>query len=458
MRVIICGAGQVGYNIASYLAREENDVTVIDLQPSLVAQINDELDVNGIVGHASNPDVLKSAGATDADLIIAFTQSDEVNMVACQIAHSLFSVPKKIARVREQAYRDPAWANLFSRAHMPIDVIISPEDILAQEIYQRLSIPGTTFVVPLAENKAHIIGVSCDENCPILNTTLHQISALFSDLSFRIISILRKGKPIIPSPEEQILEDDEVYFVVDTDHLDRTMKAFGHDKEKARRIVIAGGGQIGLRLSKLLKENTKTNIKIIESNEERASYLSEQLPDVIVLHGNSLDNDILEEASIDHVETYVALTNDDESNILGSLLAKQSGCNRVITLVNNKSYSNLVGPKLGVDAIVSPRSTIVANIMQHVRRGRIKGLHSLGNGFAEVMEVEVSEAASVVNTDIEDLALPSDVVLGAIIRDDDVIIPDGKETIRARDHVIVLSSQEQAQEVEKMFSIQVDLF
>ena len=341
---------------------------------------------------------------------------------------------------------------------MPIDVIISPEDVLAQEIYQRLSIPGTTFVVPLVDEKAHVIGVTCDEHCPLLNTALDQLRGLFSDLSFRVIAILRGGQSIIPSPEEQILDGDEVYFVVDTDHIKRTMAAFGHDEKEARRIVIAGGGHIGLQLAKLLKNNTNTNLKIIESNPERAQYLSEQLQNVIILNGNSLDSDLLQEASIDHVETYVSVTNDDESNILGSLLAKQQGCDRVIALVNNKAYSTLVGPKLGVDAIVSPRSTIVANIMQHVRRGRIKAIHSLGSGFAEVIEVEISETAAVVNTDIEDLALPADVVLGAIVRDDEVIIPAPNDTIRAKDRVIILSSQDKAQEVEKMFSVQVDLF
>jgi len=458
MRVIICGAGQVGYNIAAYLAREENDVTVVDLKPSLIAQINDELDVNGVVGHASNPDVLKAAGANDADMLIAFTQSDEVNMVACQIAHSLFGVPKKMARVREKAYRDPAWSNLFSRAHMPIDVIISPEEVVAKEIYQRLSVPGTTFVVPLSEGKAHIIGVICENDCPVLNTPLGQISALFPDLAFRVIAILRKGQTIIANEDHQILAGDEVYFVVDTQHMSRVMSAFGHEEEEARRIVIAGGGHIGFEIVKQLREFDRgTQIKIIEANAERAQFLSEQMSDTIILHGSALDKDILEEASIDNVETFVAVTNDDESNILGSLLAKQYGCERVITLVNNNAYASLVGP-LGVDALVSPKAIVVSTIMQHVRRGRIKGLYSLGNGVAEVIEAEVSETASIVNTVIEDLVLPHDVVLAAIIRQGQVIIPQEKDSIRAGDTVIILASQKQAQTVEKMFSVQVDLF
>ena len=204
MRVIICGAGQVGYSIASYLAREENDVTVIDTNPQLIAQLNDELDVNGIVGHASNPDVLNRAGANDCDLLLAVTLSDEVNMVACQIGHSLFGVPKKIARIREQAYLDPAWANLFSRAHMPIDVIISPEVVVANDIYQRLSVPGTTYVITLAEEKVHIVGVICKEDCPVVNTPLGQLANLFPDLSFQVVVILRGTKAIIPDQHEQL--------------------------------------------------------------------------------------------------------------------------------------------------------------------------------------------------------------------------------------------------------------
>lgn len=458
MRVIVCGAGQVGYSIASYLCKEDNDVTVIDHDARLIAQINDELDVNGICGHASNPEVLNMAGANEADMIIAVTHSDEVNMVACQVAHSLFSVPKKIARIRQQDYLSPAWSNLFSRAHMPIDVIISPEQVIAEDIYQRLSVPGTTFVITLAEGKAHMVGVICGENCPVVNTPLKQLETLFKNLSFKVMGILRNNKAIIPTPDEQLFFGDEVYLVADTKHLSRVMAVFGHEEKEARRIVIAGGGSIGLGLAKLLlKQGRGTQIKIIEQNEQRAEYLSENLENVIVLRGNGLDKDILEEASIDHVETLVAVTNDDESNILGSLLAKQAGCERVITLVNNNSYSPLIGP-LGIDAMVSPRSTIVSTIMQHVRRGRIRGLHNLRDGFAEVFEAEVSDSTGLVNSAIKDVPWPPEVILGAIIRDEGVIIPKPEDMIKAGDLLIILASQEQAKALEKIFSVQVDLF
>lgn len=458
MRCIICGAGQVGYSIASYLAREENDVTVIDKNHKLVNQINDELDVNGIVGHASNPEVLNNAGANEADMIIAVTHSDEVNMVACQVAHSLFSVPKKIARIREQSYLAPAWSKLFSRAHMPIDVIISPEIIVAQDIFQRLSVPGTTYVISLAEDKVHIAGVICMSDCPILNTPIGQLGTLFPELSFKVLTILRNNKPIIPAPDEQILSNDEVYFVAKTKHLQRVMAMFGHEEQEARSIIIAGGGNIGFNLAKMLKENERGSyVKVIERNEDRAAFLSENLEDMIILQGSSLDREILEEASIETTETLVAITNDDESNILGSLLAKQYGCERVITLINNNAYSPLIGP-LGIDAMISPRSTIVATIMQHVRRGRIRGLYNLRDGFAEVMEAEVSESTNLANKKISELGLPVDSVVSAIIREGDVFIPDDDDVIHTDDVVIVLALQGNAQALERIFSVQVDLF
>lgn len=458
MRVIICGAGQVGYSIASYLAREENDVTVIDSNARLVSQINDDLDVNGIHGYASNPDVLSAAGANEADMLIAVTHSDEVNMVACQVAHSLFGVPKKIARIREQDYLRPAWSNLFSRAHMPIDVIISPEQVIAEDIFQRLSVPGTTFVVLLAKGKAHMVGVICQADCPVVNTPLRQLEQLFPELSFKIMAILRNNRPIIPGPDDQLYVGDEVYFFVDTRHLTRVLAAFGHEEGEARRIVIAGGGSVGYGLAKLLvKQGRGAHVKIVESNEARAEFLSEHLGNVVVLRGNGLEREVLEEASIENVETLVAVTNNDESNILGSLLAKQYGCKRVITLVNNNSYTPLIGP-LGIDAMVSPRSTIVSTIMQHVRRGRIRGLHNLRDGFAEVFEAEVSDTSFMVNKTVEDITLPESVILGGIIRGDEVIVPGPYDMVRAGDTMVILATQDQAKAVEKMFSVQVDLF
>lgn len=458
MRVIICGAGQVGYSIAAYLAREENDVTVIDIDPHLIAEINDDLDVNGIVGHASTPDVLSQAGADECDLIVAVTHIDEINMVACQVAHSLFNVPKKIARVRAQSYLDPVWANLFSRAHMPIDAIISPEVELARAINERLSIPGTTNVFSLAHGRVHLVGVICNDNCPVINTQIRQLNVLFPDLPISIALILRGNKIMIPDPNEQLLTHDEVYFFTDAEHLQRAMAAFGHEEKAARQICILGGGNIGLYLAKLLQqEQKKVNIKIIENNEARAHHLSEELQNVIIIHGDGLQQEILEEANVGQTETLIAVTNDDETNILGSLLAKQYGCERVITLVNKPTYRTLV-TSLGIDAVVSPRASTVSTIMKHVRRGRVKAVHTLRDNVAEVIEAEVSETSALANKLLGEADLPAEVIIGAVVRREDVIMPTPDLMILPGDHIIVLAKAGQAREVEQLFTVQVDLF
>lgn len=458
MRVIICGAGQVGYNIAAYLAREDNDITVVDRESALISRINNELDANGIVGHASDPEILAQAGAAECDLLIAVTFSDEVNMIACQVAHSLFNVPKKIARIRRQTYLDPAWSNLFSRAHMPIDVIISPEIEVARVINQRLHIPGTTNVTSLAGGRVYLVGVLCNGNCPVVNTQLKQLGGLFPELDISVAAIMRNGNLFLPGPNDQIRAGDEVFIFVDAPHLKRALSVFGHEEKEARNIVILGGGSIGYYLADLLNSNYKDmQVKLIEQNPARARMLAEKLPNTIVLNGDGLSQDVLREASIESVETLVALTNDDETNILGSLLAKQQGCQRVITLVNKPAYGTMMS-SLGIDAVVSPRSSTVSRIMQHVRRGRIKELHTLRDGIAEAIEAEVSESTLIANKTLGSLHLPEGVVIGPVLRKDKVIMPSPGHVIRPGDHILTFVMQGQGPKVEKMFSVPVDLF
>ncbi len=458
MKVLICGAGKVGQGIAAYLSKEENDVTVIDSNDQLIAEINDTLDARGLTGHAASPDMLNQAECGSMDMVIAVTNSDEVNMMVCQVAHSLFGVPKKIARIRDQGYLKPEWANLFSRTHMPIDVIISPEVVIAEDIHQRLAVPGSTYVAPLADKQAYLLGVICAEDCPLLNTPLNQFDLLFPDLPFRIMAIIRDNKSILPTGEEQLDVGDEVYFVTKTQYLKRAMSVFGHNEDEARRLIIMGGGNIGYGLAKLLEARGRgVHIKIIEPQEARAVFLSENLPNVIVLQGDGLDHTLLEEASVKDAETFIAVSNDDENNILGSLLAKRAGCDRVVTLVNNDIYSPLIGP-LGVDTIVSPRSIVVATIMQHVRRGRIKGIHNLRDGFAEIVEAEVTESASVAGKTIEEIGLPDDVRVALIQRDNEIYMPKLDFEIKKGDLMVVLASQARANDVERLFAVQVDLF
>lgn len=458
MRVIICGAGQVGYNIAAYLARENNDITVVDTDPRAIARVNDELDANGIVGHASRPDVLDRAGANDAELLIAVTHSDEVNMVACQVAHSLFNIPKKIARIRERNYLDPAWSNLFSRAHLPIDVVISPEAEVAKAINSRLEIPGTTSVMALAGGKVYLLGVICKARAPVANTPLMRLVGIFPDLAVEIAAISRKGNIIFPGAQDQMLEGDEVFFFCDAKHLRAALSAFGHEEAEARNIVIMGGGNIGLYLAEMLDEQgRRTRVKIIERNEARARILSERLPQHVIINGDALQHEILVEANIAQAETMIAVTDDDEANILGSLLAKQNGCARVITLINKANYAPLIG-NLGIDVAVSPRASTVSTIMQHVRRGRIRALSSLCNGELEVIEIEVSESSSFVNVPLIDLEIPDHVVIGAIVRNGQVIMPKPFTIIKPGDHVMIMAPEPQMPSVEKLFVAQVDLF
>lgn len=458
MKVIVCGAGQVGFNIARYLAIENNDVTVIDQSAELIGRVNDSLDVQALVGHASHPDVLEQAGAPDADMLIAVTYADEVNMVACQIAHSLFNVPTKIARIRQQSYLNPMWADLFSRDHMPIDVIISPEIEVARAIGRRMSVPGAFDMIPLADDKVRVIGVRCTDKCPIVHTPLRQLTSLFPELNIIVVSIIRDGVATVPTSSDQMLPGDEVYFVADAAHVPRAMAAFGHDEKSARRVVVIGGGNIGLNLARELYEARQgITAKIIEIDRDRARRVAQALPGVTVIQGDALENDILEEANVATAGTVVAVSNDDETNILASLLAKRYGVERAVTLINKATYGPLI-TTLGIDVVVSPRAITVSTILQHVRRGRIRAVHSLGDGFAEVIEAEALETSPLVGEPLSEIDLPAGVIVGAIYRDGAVIIPRGTTVIEGSDRIILLATSESVKKVEKMFAVRLEFF
>jgi len=442
MKVIICGAGQVGSNIARHLAAEANDVTVIDSSPELIQKISDTLDVKAMVGFASFPNVLEQAGASDADMIIAATYSDEVNMVACQVAHSLFNVPTKVARVRQQIYLREDYMALFSADHMPIDVIISPELEVAKAVARRLLLPGASEMIPLAGDKVRLIGVRLGEDCPIINTPLRQLTALFPDLNINVVAIMRGDTQFVPHGDDQMLVKDEVYFVADTKHMMRAMAAFGHEEREAQRIVIVGGGNIGLCLAGLLEARTPSvSTKIIERDRERAEQIAQSLTRTMVLHGDALDPEIL----------------DDETNILVSLLAKRYGCQRTVALINKQTYNSLFSV-LDIDAVVNPRAITVSTILQHVRRGRVRAVHTIGDGFGEVLEVEAMETSGIVGMPIRDLKLPQGAIVGAIVRDGEVVIPRGSGVVRANDRVIVFSTEAVVKKVEKMFAVRLEYF
>ncbi len=458
MKVIVCGAGQVGSSIARHLASENNDITVIDNSPELIRKLSDSLEVRGIVGFASQPDVLEQAGAEDADMIVAVTYADEVNMVACQVAHSIFKVPTKIARVREQSYLNPIWADLFSRDNMPIDVIISPEIEVARAILRRLQIPGAFNSIPFADGKVRVIGVRCDENCPVINTPLKQLAGLFPDLDILVVGIMREDKLIVPDGAEQMLPGDEVYFVAADNHVARAMLAFGHEEIEARRVLIIGGGNIGIYLARFIGENYPgMKLKIIEIDEGRAKNAAQALSDALVFHGDALDPEVLSEAHIGDTEAVISVTNDDEINILSSLLAKRYGARRALTLVNKMTYGPLI-TDLGIDVVIDPRATTVSTILQHVRRGRVMSVHSLGETVGEVIELEALETSPLVGRAIKDIELPDDVMIGALVREGEVIIPTGASEVKADDRVILFAATAAVKKVEKMFSVRLEFF
>ena len=458
MKVIVCGAGQVGFNIAHYLAGEQNDVTVIDQRPELVRKVSDSLDVQAILGHASHPSVLEQAGAADADMIIAVTAADEVNMIACQVAHCLFEVPTKIARVRSQSYLQPMWSTLFTSEHLPIDVVISPEIEVARAIIRRLQVPGAIDVIPLAGDRVRLIGVRCDDKCPLINTPLRHLTALFPELNIVIVSIVRDGQAMVPGAGDRMLDGDEVYFVADTKHVSRAMAAFGREDQASRRIVVLGGGNIGLFLAQQIEaDHPEASVKVIEAGKERAEFVAKSLKSAVVLNGDALDPEILREASVSAAETVVAVTNDDETNILAGLLAKRHGTHQVMALINKTSYNALVGP-LGIDVVISPRAITVSNILQHVRRGRIRGVHSMHEGFGELIEADALETSSLVGRPLREINLPPGVLIGALVRGEQVISPRGATIIQSGDRVVLFSAAASVKKVEKMFSVRLEYF
>ncbi|TNE42649.1 MAG: Trk system potassium transporter TrkA [Alphaproteobacteria bacterium] len=458
MKVIICGAGQVGFGIARQLSAEDNHVTVVDQSAELISHVTERLDVQGIIGHGSHPEVLEQAGARDADMLIAVTYFDEVNMVAAQVAHSIFSVPLKIARVRAQSYLSPLWSDLFSRDHMPIDVVISPELEVASTILRRLDVPGAFETADFADRRVQVVGVHLDENCPIVNTQLKQLTELFPDLNAIVVGISRDEKLYVPRSTDQMLVGDDIYLSVEATHVERTLDIFGHEEREARRVVILGGGNIGLYLAQQLEASAaRINLKIIERDKERAEFVADQLERTVVLHGDGLNQDLMREAGIGEAETIIALTNQDQVNVLACVLAKKEGCQRALCLVNDNSYTGLSG-SLGIDAFIDPRAKTVSTILRHVRRGRIRDLYSIENGAAEVIEAEALETSPLAGKPLKEADLPDGIMIGAIVRDDEVIIPRGNTVVETHDRVILFAQRSAVHKVEKLFRVSLEYF
>ena len=458
MKVIICGAGQVGWQIARHLSGERNDVTVVDNNPDLVRRATDSLDVQGIAGFASYPDVLERAGARDAEMIIAATHSDEVNMVTCQVAHSVFGINRKIARLRSQSYLDAIYSDLYRRDHLPIDVVISPEREVAAAALQRLSAPAAFDTEVFMDGKAQLLGITIEEACPVVNTPLRQLTDLFSTLRTVVVGVRREGTLFAPEAKDQLFVGDDCYVFCHTDDIARTMEIFGKKVTKQERIVLVGGGNVGLAVAQTLEARTKRiRAKVIEKNRTSAERAAEALERTIVLNGDGLDAALLAEAGIARADAMLAVTDDDKTNMLSCVRAKAEGCPYVIALINDPTLVPMMAP-LGIDAYINPRATTVSSILRHIRHGRVRSVYSIGDAEAEVIEAEVLSTSPMAGKRISEIDFPEGVLVGAVRKGREVIRPLGSTRIDDGDVIALFALAKDVPEVERLMQVSIDFF
>ena len=457
MRIIICGAGRVGSTIARYLVEDGNDVVVIDINANRLNELSSTLEIRPIVGFASYPSVLEQADAQDADMLIAVTASDEVNMVTCQAANSLFKVPTKIARLRSNEYTRQRWRKFYTHDALPIDVVISPEVEIARSIGRNISFPGAFEVIPLAMDKVYLLGIHCDEVCPMINTPLRQLTNLFPDVNAVVAALVRNSKLIITDSDTRILAGDDVYVIVPSESVRRILTLFGRDQERSQSVLILGGNNIGLNLARYLEKASHMRVTLVEENEKRAKFLAETLSQTTVIHGDFLNTALLEEADIDIVETVIAVSSADEDNILATLMAKKYGVEQTISVIEKQLYSQLV-VNLGIDVIIDPGDIMVSTILQHVRRGKIYAAYSIRSGLCEVLEADVFDTFEYAGKALRDVRLPAGVIIGAIVRDVDVLPLRGDTIIEKGDRLVLFSDADAVKQVEKMFSVGLEFF
>ncbi len=458
MKVIICGAGQVGWQIARHLSSEKNDVTVVDNNSELVNRATETLDVQGIAGFASYPDVLERAGAEDADMIIAATHSDEVNMVTCQVAHSVFAIPRKIARLRSQSYLDAIYADLYRRDHLPIDVVISPEREVAEAVLKRLRAPSAFDIESFLDDKVQLLGIQMEEDCPVLNTPLRQLTDLFSTLSVIVVGVRREGSLFAPEPGDQLFAGDQIYVFTKTTDMDRTMEVFGKSAKRQSRVVILGGGNVGLAVAKALETHTdRIRAKVVELNRSVAEVAADALERTVVLNGDGMNLELMNEAGVPRADAILAVTDDDKVNLLTSVRAKSVGCQMSICLINDPSLVGLMDP-LNIDAYINPRTQTVSSILRHIRHGKVREVYSLGDAEAEVIEAQVLPTSPVSGKAIRDIDFPEGVLVGAILKGNEVVKPTGRTRIDEGDIVTLFALADDIPEVERLLQVQIDFF
>lgn len=458
MKIIICGAGQVGWQIARQLSGEANDVSVVDNNPVLVRRATDTLEVQGVIGFASHPHVLEAAGAKDADMIIAATHSDEVNMVTCQVAHSVFNVTRKIARLRAQTYLEPQYSNIFQRDHMPIDVVINPEYEVSQAALRRIAAPTTFDVQDFLEGRVRLAGISLDEECPVLNTALRQLTELFSTLRAIVVGVRRGARLFAPEPEDQLFAGDQIYVVAESSDLPRTLEIFGKPLARQERVVVIGAGNVGLSVAKALEsQRERVRVKVIERDRGRAELAADALERTIVLNGDGMESEILAEAGIDKADAVLAVTDDDKVNLLVCVRAKAMGCKIAIALINDPSLAPLMD-HLGIDAHINPRATTVSSILRHVRHGRVRSIYTIGDGEAEVIEAQVLSTSPMAGKTISEVDFPEGALVGAVLKSGKLVKPVSTTLLETGDLLVIFALKKDVPEVERLLQVAVEYF
>lgn len=454
MKIIILGAGQVGASVAEVLAKESNDITIVDTDSDRLLALQDRLDIRTVYGQAGHPEVLGQAGAEDADMIIAVTNQDEINMVACQIAYTLFHTPTKIARVRSVEYL--SHPQLFTQEALPIDVLISPEQLVTDYVQRLIEYPGALQVLDFADGKVQLVAVRAYYGGPLVGHELRTIREHMPGIDTRVAAIFRRGMPILPEGNTVVEADDEVFFIAAKRHIRVVMKELRRLDRPVKRVIIAGGGNIGIRLAKALEQHYQ--VKLIDHNTTRTRSISEQLKKTIVLLGDAADEELLLEENIEHTDVFCAVTNDDEANILSAMLAKRLGAQKVMAIINRAAYVDLVQSGI-IDIAISPQQTTIGSLLTHVRRGDVTAVHSLRRGAAEAIEAVAhgdEHSSKVVGCSIEEINLPPGTTIGAIVRGKEVIIAHHDTVIKTDDHVILfVVDKRRIPEIERLFQVGV---
>ena len=454
MNIIICGAGRVGFTIAKILTDQNHSITVIDQSSEDIQKINDALDVKAIVGKATSPTILENANSKEADMIIAVTRNDEINMMICQIAYSLFKIPKKIARVRAQDYLNPKFSKLYNKENLPIDVIISPEIEIAKSIQRKLESPGALDNIPFANSKIKLLEILIEDSCPISEIKLNELTKKFPKLNANILGVIRDEKFIFLKKNDVMKKNDKAYVIINSLQIKETLSAFGHNEKISNKILIIGGGNIGFNLAKSIEISFEdARLKIIEKDKKRAEFIANELNNTIVINGNGLDEDILAEVNLEDVETVLALTNDDEDNLMVSVLVEKfSKDKKTMALINKPNYS-LLQSSLKIDDLIDPRMTTVSSILKHVHKGTIETAYSILNGDYEVIEAEIIETSELINKELKNCELPDEIRIGAVLRKDEIIIPRSNFVFKKEDIVVFLTKKDQLPLVESMFRL-----